>query len=256
MTETSTGTVSRALKLLAFIADAEGEVTVKHVSEAMGLAPSTVHRLLNLLRADDFVTTGTKSGTYAIGPQFYRVAARVVNRVSPSALAQPMLDSLVQQYDETVVFGLYLPAERAMSFVARSDGQQRLTYRMDMNRPLSLVWGASGKAILAYLPDDIVAEVLGAECSSPASGASPPEPTALHEQLETVRRLGYAVSEDEKLHGARGIAAPVFGATGILGSLCLTSPKGRLDEAEVPRIGETIAHHAYTLSSLLGAYPA
>ena len=51
----STGTVSRALQLLAVLAESNGPVTVKQVSEQMGLAPSTAHRLLNLLRKDDFV---------------------------------------------------------------------------------------------------------------------------------------------------------------------------------------------------------
>lgn len=249
----SSGTVSRALKMLTFIADAGGNVTVKQVAEEMGLAPSTVHRLLNLLRSEDYVEAKGKAGTYSIGPQFYRVAARVVSLVPLAELAQPVLDEIVHKYDETVVFGIYLPAERAMSFAARSDGKQKLTYRMDMNRPLSLVWGASGKAILAFLSDETVTDILRTEGLSPGNGAEPPSLETLHEQLTDIRLHGYAVSNGEKLPGAKGIAAPVFGASGVIGSLCLTSPEGRLADADMRQIAESIAGHAHTLSCLMGA---
>lgn len=253
--EKTIGTVSRALKLLAFIADADGDVTVKQVKEAMGLAPSTVHRLLNLLRHEGFVEAKCKAGTYGIGPQFYRVSARVVNMVPLTELAQPVLDTIVSEYDETVVFGIYLPVERAMSFVARSDGQKKLTYQMDMNKPLSLVWGASGKAILAYLPDEAVADILKSEGASLATRAAPPTLETLREQLADIRHCGYAVSDGEKLSGAEGIAAPVFGTSGVIGSLCLTAPKGRLADTDMQQIGNNIAAHAQTLSKLMGAYP-
>ena len=54
------------------------------------------------------------------------------------------------------MFGLHLPEQGKMSFVGRADGAQRLKYQIDMFTPVSLVWGASGKAILAYLPADAV----------------------------------------------------------------------------------------------------
>lgn len=251
--EAGSGTVSRVLLMLALLADAGGNVTVKQMAESMRLAPSTVHRLLQLLRKEGFVEAVAESRQYTIGPQFYRVSARVVSRVAPPLLAQPVIEEIARAFDETVVFGLYLPTECAMSFAARADGQQKLKYQLDMHRPLSLVWGASGKAILAFLPPETLRTVLRGEGPSPATGRPPPTPEVIEAELRAIQDRGWAVSESEKLPDARGIAAPVFGAEGVIGCICLTSPKSRMPHASIDAIGRDIAARAKALSYGLGA---
>jgi DNA-binding IclR family transcriptional regulator len=247
-----TGTVSRALHLLTLLADAGGSVTVKQVGDVLQVPPSTAHRLLHLLRKEGFVDAAA-GGQYGIGPQFYRVAARVVGGKSPTAVAQPAIEAIAQAFDETVMFGLYLPTDGSLSFAARADGQQKLKYQIDMHAPLSLVWGASGKAVLAYLPEAVIAAILAAEGPSPATGARPPEASVLAAELADIRARGWAVSESEKLPDARGIAAPVFGPAGVLGCICLTSPKARVPHASIEAIGREVAARAKALSHDLGA---
>src|SRR3546814_9525303 len=74
-----------------------------------------------------------------------------------------------------------------MNFGYRADGNQRLTYQNDLHRPLSLYWGASGKAILAFLPDDEIEQILRREGASPASGEKPPSLRARMAELREVR---------------------------------------------------------------------
>jgi len=251
--DASSGTVSRALQLLAVIADAGGQVTVKQVSEHMRLAPSTAHRLLQLLRKEGFVDAVPEGRRYAIGSQFYRVAARVVAAVSPCDLARPVIGAIADAFSETVLFGIYLPAQHALSFAARADGAQKLKYDIAMNEPLSLVWGASGKAILAFLPADVIRMILSIEGPSPATGEPLPSDPALEAEFALIREKGYAVSDGEKLPDARGIAAPVFGPRGVVGCICLTSPKARMPHGEIDAIGEAIAARAAALSREMGA---
>lgn len=249
----NTGTVSRALQLLTYLADADGAVTVKDAAIALGLAASTTHRLLNLLKEDGFVSGNPANRSYDIGPQFYRVAARLTNRMGLVNLARDAVQDIAAQYNETVLFGLYLPNERAMSFAARGDGQKALTYRIEMNAPLSLVWGASGKALLAHLPEDEIARILSEEGPAPATGQNTPDFDSLIIELRAVRRNGFCISKGEKLPGALGIAAPVFGPDGVVGSLCLTSPAADLGDRNVTDLGEEIAARADRLSHDLGA---
>src|SRR3546814_14265980 len=85
----------------------------------------------------------------------------------------------------------------------------------NFTRPVPLYWGASGKAILAFLPDDEIEQILRREGASPASGEKPPSLRARMAELREVRERGYAISEGQKLPGARGVAAPVFDAKGV-----------------------------------------
>jgi DNA-binding IclR family transcriptional regulator len=251
--EAASGTVSRALQLLALIADAGGSVSVKQIAEQMALAPSTAHRLLNLLKKDGFVDSTPESRQYVIGPQFYRVAARVVSAVSPRDIAQPVIESIANAFSETVLFGIYQPVQHALHFAARADGQQKLKYEISMNQPLSLVWGASGKAILAFLAPDVIHTIVGREGPSPATGAMLPPAAEIERELAQIRERGYAVSDGEKLPDARGIAAPVFGPKGVIGCICLTSPKARMPHGDIHAIGTEIRARAEALSRDLGA---
>src|SRR5271156_5948753 len=115
MSETTTGTVARAVLLLARVA-AEGTTTIKSLSQALSLAPSTVHRLLDLLASQGMIEHDVKHRRYSIGPEFYRVSALVVTRYDLVTLALPILREVVSEADESCVLGLYWPAQRRMSF--------------------------------------------------------------------------------------------------------------------------------------------
>jgi DNA-binding IclR family transcriptional regulator len=247
-----TGTVSRALQLLAVLADAHGEVSIKYVAETMGLAPSTAHRLLQLLRKEGFVQSRPGSRNYTIGTQFYRVAARVLGTVTVPDVAREFIERIAAKFDETVLFGLYMAAQHAVSFAARADGMQMLRYQIELHQPLPLIWGASGKSILAFLQPDEVAATLAAALPSPVTRERPPGLDELTAELQTIRSCGYAVSESEKLPDARGIAAPVFGPGGVIGCVCLTSPKARMPHGSIEEIGLELVGHANELSRVLG----
>lgn len=248
-----TGTVSRALHLLALLADAGAPVTIKYASEQMGLPPSTVHRLLGLLKDEGFVTDVLETRSYTIGPQFYRVSAQVVSGSSRMDFIKRVLEELGAVHNETILFGQYLPTENSLSFAIRCDGEQKLLYQIEMHKPLSLVWGASGKAILAQLPEFRVAEILENEGRAPGNGAEPPDFSTLIEELRDIRRAEYCVSYGEKLPGSRGIAVPLFDQSGIIGSICLTAPESRNKEADIESIGKDLAQRARQISHDLGA---
>ena len=245
-----TGTVSRAVHLIALIADADGPLTVTQVAHELEVPASTSHRLLNLLRSEDFVAVAAP-GLYGPGPKLFRVASRLLQRLSPSAAAKPAIEALAAKYNETVLFGLYVPKEQCLAFLGRADGSQKLTYQVEMDRPISVLWGASGKAVLAYLPEAVVRSIYDENQKSP-TGKKSADLVELMDELALIRTRGWAESDGEKLPGAHGIAAPVFGASGVIGSICLTSPRDRLSHVQVETLGSDVAEVAADLSRSLG----
>lgn len=250
--ETGTGTVSRALHVLRLVAEGGGPITVKGVSERLGLAPSTTHRLLQLLRQEGFVEA-LGPGQYGIGPQLWRVSSLVVKGSSIVKRAQSTIEQAALHFNETVMFGLYLPSEGALSFEGRADGKQLLTYTIEMHRPTPLIWGASGKSVLAFLDEDVIDAVFDREDVSPAHGDAKPAIATLKEELAQIRQQGWATTSSQKLPGALGIAAPIFGPNGIVGCICLTTPQIRIDPASIQPYGATVKRYADALSNELGA---
>lgn len=255
-TATPSGTVVRVVRLLSFMAQNQ-ETTIRDLSEALSLAPSTCHRLLELLAAEGMIAHDKARSTYRIGAEFYRIAAQVQNRDDVCTNARRFLREVVEACDETCVLSLYLPVSRQMIFAERADSSRLLRYQLPMNVPLSALWGASSRSFLAFLPAAEVELIRAKESVSPASGEPVPERAALERELEEIRRRGFAVSRGQKIAGAVGISAPVFRAEGqVLGSLGITVPEIRVSPVDLERLGQLVTTKAQALSETLGAEPS
>lgn len=251
--ETAGGTVHRVVRLLGVLASSGGSIGVSEISQALGLPVSTVHRLLNLLRAEGIVEFQSISRKYGIGTELFRISAQVAHIMPISGLAKPILARLAAEYDETVILGLYLPGHQAMTFAECAEGSQALQYRIELHELMPLGWGASGKSILAYLDEGTVSAVLTQMQPSPAASQAVPDRELLLGQLEEVRQRGYATSKGEKLAGAQGIAAPFTGSGDLRGCICLTAPAARMAGHDLHQIGIRLIAAAQELSYALGA---
>lgn len=247
------GTVQRVVEILRFFAE-QGEATLKDVSTALMLAPSTCHRLLDLLGREGLIEQDAARRRYRIGRELFRIGALVHARQDVRALALPFLQEVVETCDETCVLNIYLPSEGRMFYAAKADSGHLLRYQLPMNAAVSVLWGASGRSILAYLDPADIDRIYAAEGPAPASREKLPTRRTLDRELAQVRERGYAISHGQKIAGAVGVAAPVFQAGGkVIGSLCVTAPEARMAARDEARIGTLVRRTADTLSAALGA---
>jgi DNA-binding IclR family transcriptional regulator len=245
----SLGTVARALSVLTVVAEARDHVGVKDVAAALDLPMSTSHRLLDLLREAGFVAKDETRRRYAIGTEFLRLANVVAQKASHTALVQPVLDRIKAETGETVIYSTYLPARRAMMYAAKSDSPNSLRFRITLFQQMPLEWGASGLAILAFLPADIQDEVYGNAQPSPVTGKRLSR-ASFRQRIEAVRRNGYALSESEKLPDSVGIAAPITMADGhVAGSITLTIPAVRFVRSNVKDYAALVKREAERFSA-------
>jgi DNA-binding IclR family transcriptional regulator len=229
----SAGTVARALSVLTFMAEAKDSIGVKDIAAALNLPMSTSHRLLDLLMEGGFVEKDEKRRRYSIGMEFRRLANLVSQRASYATAIQPVLDRITKETGETALYVEYLPTKRAAMYSAKSDSPHSLRFRINLFQEMPVEWGASGLAILAFLPPDVQAKIHAANRASPTTKKRM-SMVAFFERIESIRRNGYAVSEGEKLADSVGIAVPVvFGGDHVGASLALTIPKVRFVRSQV-----------------------
>ena len=73
------------------------------------------------------------------------------------------------------------------------------------------------------------------------------------EELEKVRKLGYAMDNEEELNGVICIGAPIFNYTGYpCGAIWISGPKDRLAKEVVRVSADCIRKVAQTISLELG----
>ena len=248
-----TGTVNRAVALLRELAEAEGDVQIKTLAVRLRLPPSTVHRLLDLLAQEDMVERDATARTYRVGREYFRLAALVSGKHPVRARAAPVLEEAMRECNETAYLGLYLPEETRMAFVATCESTHPLGYRIRKDVSISLLTGASGRAILAFLGKEAVDRALEAEGRDPAVRRTISSRRALEEDLREIRTRGYALSHGQRIPGAVGIFAPVFDSNAqVVGSLGYTVPEQRFNTVSPDRLAAAATRHATVLSEALG----
>ena len=247
------GTVSRTIEVLRYIAK-HSDIAIRDVSLALGLAPSTCHRLLELLQREGMVEHDKARKRYRIGTEFFRLSAQVHARFDVRALALPYLRRVVDNCNETCILTLYDTALRRLFIVERADSTHVLRYELPMNTPISLMWGSSGRSVLAYLPPEVVDDIYEQEAASPGTGEKRPAREQLDAILADIRRKGVATSAGQRIAEAVGIFAPVYRADNrVIGSLGITIPNTRIGAADMDGFCDLIRSTSTELSRTLGA---
>jgi DNA-binding IclR family transcriptional regulator len=249
------GTIARVVELLRVLAEGPDEMSIAGIADSLHLPRATTHRLLTLLREQGMVEHDSDSRRYRVGSEFFRVAALVSSKLSIESLARPIMRQLVAETDETSLLAVYRPHDHRMTFAASERADHALGYTIEMQRPLSIIWGASGRTILAALPDeqvDVVLKVSGGELS-PATNAPRPDARTLKAELEEIRRSGYATSLSQRIPHAYSVAAAFRNASGeAAGSISVTLPEMRRTDDTERRLIGPVVQAANQIANLLG----
>jgi IclR family acetate operon transcriptional repressor len=103
--------------------------------------------------------------------------------------------------------------------------------------------GASAKALLAFLEEPIIDEVLAHELEPLAPGTVT-DPAALREQLDEIRARGWASSYEENNVGAWGLAAPILVGGRVVASIGFAAPTARHSDSTVRSLAKLVCEAA------------
>lgn len=244
--------VSRAFRLLAWMAEQDGDDWgLREIADGVGMHPSTVHRLLGLLAEDNLVRPAPDAGRYGLGLEFVRVAWRAASRDTLRGVAFPVLRRLRDETGETSNLGIYDGGRRAMMLIASVESEHAVRNVRPLHTWMPVHGGASGRALLAFLPDEerdaVVADGLAA-----VTAATVTDRAALLANLAAVRREGYALSRGERVPGGVGVAAPVLVDGALAGVVGITLPEQRFSRDDEPRLARLVLAAAGDVASRLG----
>lgn len=245
------GTLPKAAKILGYFADYGTNWTIREVSEALNVPRSTLHRVCQQLVAENLLRSD-ENDRYDWGPELVRIAHAVYLSSSLERIARPVLDRLVAELNETALLTAYDYARHRLVFSLVAECDQPVRYHTNLGVPLPAHAGASGKSVLAFVPEPELEAVLR-EGLTPLTDATVTDETALRAELARIRAVGFAISHGERNRDTVGHACPVFGHDGtVLGSLCITVPAYRHDRSLENRIVVALRREALALSSQLG----
>jgi DNA-binding IclR family transcriptional regulator len=249
------GTVTRVIRILQVFSEATNDVSIKELSALTSLAPSTCHRLLNLLRDEDIIAFDPDHKRYSAGLEFMRIASLIANKASLADIAHPFMERVVEVVDEACVIVSYLPTQKLITVLGVVKSSNPLQYNTELFTTRSPLWGATGQSVVAFLPRSEQEELYESRYDDiyPDTKAKLPPKDEYFAIMDEYRAKGYALSHGQTIEGAVGIGVPIFDKSSkVVGSLCVTLPEIRFTNKIRDRILETLFPQARALSQTLG----
>jgi DNA-binding IclR family transcriptional regulator len=246
--------VARAFDILRAMVDQGQDVYgVRELAQSVGIPPSSAHRLLSLLENAGMVSR-EDGGNYALGMEFHRLSMRGASLLPLSKAALPVLERTRRDCGETAVLGIYDSSRREMMFTHSLESENRLRYVLELNAWVPVYAGATGLAIMAFLPDEEQEAIIADTHLAPLTHRTIQDPEVLREQLRTIRERGYAFTYGERVEGAVGFAAPVFDAQRrVVGDIIVTMPEFRFENHHSEQeIGELVVRGARDVTERIG----
>lgn len=244
--------VDRSIRILKALAGGPGRLGVSELSARLGLAKGTVHGLLRTLQQHGLVEQHADSDKYQLGPALLQLSNRFLdlNELRSRSLAWSEL--LATRAQEAVRVGApHGESVLVIHHVFRPDSSLQI---LEVGALLPLHATALGKAVLAYLENDVRADVLS-DTFPKLTGRTLVTPAELREEVEAIRGRGYAIEREEAVLGEAGVAAPVFdrraepvGAIGVAGPVERILRRGR-----EPTVAAAVVEAARGISRDLGA---
>jgi IclR family transcriptional regulator, acetate operon repressor len=227
--------VERALDVLQCFNSQTPELTMSQISERIRINKSTVHRLLLTLERNRFVEREPSTGMYRPGLRLLQMASLALEQNSLRRIAAPFLQNLCNAYRENVNLALLDGAD--VVYVDVIEGSQRVKLAAVLGQRLPAFCTASGKALLAFLPEDRVRHIL--ERGMPSyTAATITSFENFFEEAGRIRTRGFAISEQEFEEGINAIAAPVCNEP--VASISIAGPAYRLTPERMLELGPSL----------------
>ena len=224
-----TGTVQsieRAFGLLESMADHGGRMGLSQLATVSGLPLPTIHRLLRTL-VDLGYLRQDPSRQYVLAPRLIRLGES--SGAMLSVWAKPHLDRLVADLGESANLAM-LDGDQIV-YVAQAQSRRAMRMFTEVGRRVLPHCTAVGKAILAGMPQDQVADLLRRTGMPQHTEHTITDPAVFAQALLQVDARGYAVDDEEQEHGVRCVAVALLDAPARLG-LSVSGPATRMtDEA-------------------------
>lgn len=245
-----TDMVGKALGLLVLLGDEPRGASAAEISRRAELPFSTTYRLLGSLARDGFVDYEPDGRRYHLGLRIFQLGQRVSSYHGFAGTALPVLRRVTEQTGEATILSVRDGLHHLT--VNKVDGPQIFRVTSDPGHLGSLSTTAVGKALVAFAEDSERERLLDELPLEALTEKSITDRQAFREEVEKVRRQGYAVMDEENEAGMRAVAVPLLNAQGhAFASLATAVPVFRLSlealEAHVPLLQEAAAELAARL---------
>jgi DNA-binding IclR family transcriptional regulator len=242
--------VDRASRIMLMLStDARG-MTLAEIASATGWHKSSIHKILFTLSRHGFLERNEAAKRYTLGIELVRCGQSVMNNLHINHSAKLFLQELADYSNETATLAILRGTKMVIVDVVESPGELRVS--PPIGTIDSITAKSNGKAVLAWLPEDQVGEIIKKEGLPANTSNSITKEKIYRSELVSIREQGYAIDSEEFQEGISAVSAPVFNPEGhALGTLSIVGPASRMTKEKMHLYGKKCAKAAAQASIMI-----
>ena len=220
---------SRVLALLGAFDSRHRNLSLSELARRADMPVPTAHRLVGEL-VEWGALVRRPSGDYVVGSRMWDIGLLAPVRSGLRQIASPFLNDLYGATLATVHLAVRDGSE--VLYLDRMSGHTSVPVVSQVGSRLPLYATGVGKVLLAYVPEDVQTEVLGALVRITPYTIT--QPGRLRDELARVHREGYASTSEEMSLGACSVAVPVKTSEGqVVAAIGIVVPSLKRDREKL-----------------------
>jgi IclR family transcriptional regulator, pca regulon regulatory protein len=188
------------------------ELALSEVARSTGLTRAAARRFLLTLVKLGYVNLS--QGRFSLRPRVLELGYAYLSSLSLPEVAMPHMERLVAQVNESCSISVLDDTD--VVYVARVPTRRIMSITLAIGTRLPAFVTSMGRVLLAGLPEAELDERLARIELTPLTARTVTDKDALREIIATVRRQGYAATDQELEEGLRSLAVPLRGASGAV----------------------------------------
>lgn len=223
-------TLDLALKVLKMFTREKPTWGGRELANELGINHTNIYRILETLEKNRFISKDKDTKKYSLGYATWELGMIMYETLNVQSLVRPVLKRLMEQTGESI-FLTIVDRDEAVTLEA-IEPENKVKFSVSAGSRAPLYVGASYRAILAYLPEEMIDSVIQKGLVQ-YTETTMTSPDVLKEELIQIKKQGWARSQGEYTPDVIAIAVPLFDRGEVIGSITVSGPIYRMAEEKL-----------------------
>jgi IclR family pca regulon transcriptional regulator len=225
-------------------------LTLTQIAQLSGMSTPTAQRLTDTLLELGYLKRNQRK-EFFLGPKVLTLGFAFLHGSQLTHMAAQYLDAFFERYRLTVNLAVLEGFD--VIYLARREQQRFLKYDVQPGLRLPANCTAMGKVLCASLPEDELEAILDRENFAHMTRHTIVDPDRFREELEKVRKRGYAFAHRELSLDVSAVAAPVIDLeTGVVAAVNVALAADKAEGSELNEAIRRVLELGMELSTSLG----
>jgi IclR family KDG regulon transcriptional repressor len=198
--------LDRAFDILELLSREQHGLNLTEIGNRLDLHKSTVYRLLQALKERGYIEKSAQ-GSYRLGMEFIELSSLYLNNLELKTEAQPVLRELSSLSGNTAFLATL--QENEVVYIDKMETHNSLRKYSIIGQRAPLYCTALGKSMLTGMAEEQIRKLYGGVDLKAYTDGTITSVDALVVEIETIRRRGWSVDDEEYEEGLRCIGAPI-----------------------------------------------